>query len=290
MEKPRPLNKREFLTTLSEPYMEPEREIQSYSNPNSTYSIDSQPGQPEFNRAFEVSLKDDDTQLINIGLEDHDDAILYYLQNVIKPTVTQNDKQLPVPILYGSPERWKSIQADGFYRDKNGKTMIPLIMFKRESFEKNRSLGNKLDGNVIHNVQYFEKQYSQRNVYDNFSVLRGQKPQKEYILGIIPDYITLTYKLSIYTDYVQQMNKIIEALEFASDSYWGDPEKYQFRAVISSFPTPVLLENSTDRANRSEITLTLQGYIIPNTINVAQAGPNPKSYNVTKTIFTEKII
>jgi hypothetical protein len=290
MEKPRPLNKREFLTTLSEPYVEPEREIQPYSNPNSTYSIDVQPGQPEFNRALEVSLKDDDTKLINIGLEDHDDAILYYLENVIKPTVTQNDRQIAVPIIYGSPERWKSIQADGFYRDKNGKTMVPLIMFKRESFEKNRTLGNKLDGNVVHNVQYFEKQYSQRNIYDNFAVLRNQKPQKEYILGIIPDYITLTYKLSIYTDYVQQMNKIIEALEFASDSYWGDPERYQFRAVITSFPTPVLLENATDRANRSEITLTLQGYIIPNTINVAMAGPNPKSYNVTKTIFTEKLL
>jgi hypothetical protein len=290
MEKPRPLNKREFLTTLSEPYVQPEREIQPYSNPNSTYSIDAQPGQPEFNRALEVSLKDDDTKLINVGLEDHDDAILYYLENVIKPTVTQNDRQIAVPIIYGSPERWKSIQADGFYRDKNGKTMVPLIMFKRESFEKNRTLGNKLDGNVVHNVQYFEKQYSQRNVYDNFSVLRNQKPQKEYILGVIPDYITLTYKLSIYTDYVQQMNKIIEALEFASDSYWGDPERYQFRAVITSFPTPVLLENASDRANRSEITLTLQGYIIPNSINVAQAGPNPKSYNVTKTIFTEKLL
>ena len=290
MEKPRPLNKREFLTSLSEPYVQPEVEIQPYSNPNSTYSIDAQPGQPEFNRALEVSLKDDDNQLINVGLEDHDDAILYYLENVIRPTVTQNDRQIQVPIIYGSPERWKSIQADGFYRDKNGKTMVPLIMFKRESFEKNRTLGNKLDGNVVHNVQYFETQYSQRNVYDNFAVLRDQKPQKEYILGVIPDYITLTYKLSIYTDYVQQMNKIIEALEFASDSYWGDPERYQFRAVISSFPTPVLLENATDRANRSEIILTLQGYIIPNSINVALAGPNPKSYNVTKTIFTEKLL
>jgi len=290
MEKPRPLNKREFLTSLSEPYVQPEVEIQPYSNPNSTYSIDAQPGQPEFNRALEVSLKDDDNQLINIGLEDHDDAILYYLENVIRPTVTQNDRQIQVPIIYGSPERWKSIQADGFYRDKNGKTMVPLIMFKRESFEKNRALGNKLDGNVVHNVQYFETQYSQRNVYDNFAVLRNQKPQKEYILGVIPDYITLTYKLSIYTDYVQQMNKIIEALEFASDSYWGDPERYQFRAVITSFPTPVLLENATDRANRSEITLTLQGYIIPNSINVALAGPNPKSYNVTKTIFKEKLL
>jgi hypothetical protein len=290
MEKPRPLKNREFLTTLSEPYVQPEKEIQPYSNPNSTYSIDAQLGQPEFNRALEVSLKDDDTKLINIGLEDHDEAILYYLQNVIKPTVTQNDRQIEVPIIYGSPERWKSIQYDGFYRDKNGKTMVPLIMFKRESFEKNRTLGNKLDGNVVHNVQYFEKQYSQRNVYDNFSVLRNQKPQKEYILGVIPDYITLTYKLSIFTDYVEQMNPIIEALEFASDSYWGDPQKYQFRAIMNSFPTPVLLENSTDRANKSEITLTLQGYIIPSGINVAMAGPNPKSYNITKTIFTEKII
>jgi hypothetical protein len=168
--------------------------------------------------------------------------------------------------------------------------MAPLIMFKRESFEKNRSLGNKLDGNVVHNVQYFEKQYSQRNVYDNFSVLRNQKPQKEYILGIIPDYITINYKLAIFTDYVEQLNSLIEALEFSSDSYWGDPEKYQFRAIITSFPTPIVLENGADRVSKSEISVTLQGYIIPNAINVALAGPNPKSYNVTKTIFTEKLL
>ncbi len=287
--KPRPINKREFLSTLSEPYKQPEREIQPYSNPNEVPSLEVKPGQPEFNRALETSLKGDETKLINIGLEDHDNTVLYYLENVIKPTVIQNDKQIAVPIIYGSPERWKSIQYDGFYRDKNGKTMIPLIMFKRESFEKNRTLGNKLDGNLVHNVQYFEKGYSSRNNYDNFEVLRNQKPQKEYILGIIPDYITITYKLSIFTDYTTQMNKIIEALEFASDSYWGDPERFLFRASITSFPTPVLLENGEDRANKSELTLTLQGYIIPNTINVAQAGPSPKAYNKTKVIIKENI-
>lgn len=290
MAKQRPIKQREFLTTLSEPYIEPERELQPYSNPNSTSFIDSPLGQPEFNRAEQTSLKEEDDKVINIGLEDHDHAILYYLENVIKPTVTINDKQIQVPIIYGSPERWKSIQTDGFYRDKNGKTMVPLIMIKRESFEKNRLLGNKLDGNVVNNVQYFEKGYSRRNQYDNFSVLNNQIPQKEYILGIIPDYITINYKLSIFTDYTTQMNKIIEAIEFASDSYWGDPERFKFRAIINSFPTPVLLENGVDRANRSEITLTLQGYIIPNNISVAQAGPNPKSYNITKTTFTERII
>jgi hypothetical protein len=290
MTNPRPIKKREFLTTLSEPYIQPEREIQPYSNPNSTLSLESQPGQPTFNRAEQTSLKNDETKTITIGLEDHDKAVLYYLENIIKPTVTQNNKQISVPIIYGSPERWKSVQSDGFYRDKNGKTMVPLIMYKRESFEKNRSLGNKLDGNVVHNVQYFEKGYSKRNVYDNFGILNNQIPQKEYILGIIPDYITLTYKITIFTDYVEQMNPLIEALEFASDSYWGDPESFQFRAIINSFPTPVSLENGLDRAIKSELSVTLQGYIIPNTINVAQAGPNPKSYNVTKTIFTEKVI
>jgi hypothetical protein len=290
MTNPRPIKKREFLTTLSEPYIQPEREIQPYSNPNSTLSLESQPGQPTFNRAEQTSLKNDETKTINIGLEDHDKAVLYYLENIIKPTVTQNNKQISVPIIYGSPERWKSVQSDGFYRDKNGKTMVPLIMYKRESFEKNRSLGNKLDGNVVHNVQYFEKGYSKRNVYDNFGILNNQIPQKEYILGIIPDYITLTYKITIFTDYVEQMNPLIEALEFASDSYWGDPESFQFRAIINSFPTPVSLENGLDRAIKSELSVTLQGYIIPNTINVAQAGPNPKSYNVTKTTFTEKVI
>jgi hypothetical protein len=288
--KPRPINKREFLAALPEPYQLPEREIQPYPNPNEVYSSEVRPGQPEFNRALETSLKGDDTKTITIGLEDHDNTIMYYLENVIKPTVIQNNRQIAVPIIYGSPERWKSIQADGFYRDVNGKIMTPLIMLKRESFEKNRNIGNKLDGNSVHNVQYFEKGYSSKNNYDNFNVLRNQKPQKEYILGIIPDYITITYKLSVYTDYTEQMNKIIEALEFASDSYWGDPERFLFRAAITSFPTPTLLENGADRASKSDLSLIVQGYIIPDTINVAKAGPSPKSYNVTKTSFTEKVV
>jgi hypothetical protein len=52
-------------------------------------------------------------------------------------------QESPVPIIYGSPERWKSVQRDGFYRDKKGKIMMPLIVFKRTSVDKNRSIANK---------------------------------------------------------------------------------------------------------------------------------------------------
>lgn len=235
-------------------------------------------------------MKDDTTnKTFSIGLEDIDNAIMYYLQDVIKPTVMQNDRQIAVPVIYGSPERWKSMQADGFYRDKNGKTMVPLIMFKRDSFTKNNTLGNKLDGNKVANVQYFETGYSRRNIYDNFNVLRGQKPQKEYVVGIIPDYIDITYSLSIYTDFTIQSNQLTEAIEFAARSYWGDPERFMFRTNIDTFNTPTLLESGTDRANRTEMTLLVSGYIIPTGINAAMAGPNPKSYSVTKTVFKETI-
>lgn len=288
--KPKPYTKREFLSKLQKPYVNPDtnEEVLPKQAPP---SLPLKPGQPEINRALEVSLKDDDkNKTISIGLKDIDSAILYYLENVIKPTVTQNDRRLSVPVIYGSPERWKSMQADGFYRDKNGKTMVPLLMFKRDSFVKNNTIGNKLDGNKVNNIEYFETGYSKRNIYDNFNVLRGQKRQKEYILGIIPDYIDITYSMSIFTDYVEQANEITEAVEFAARSYWGDPEKFMFRANIDTFNTPVLLENGSDRANRTTMNVLVNGYIIPSGINAAMAGPSPKSYNVTKTVFKETII
>ena len=288
--KPRPYTKREFLSKLQEPYVNPatQEEVLPKQAPR---SVEVKPGQPEINRAAEISLKDDtQNKNISIGLKDIDASILYYLENVIKPTVTQNDRQISVPIIYGSPERWKSMQADGFYRDKNGKTMVPLVMFKRDSFTKNNTLGNKLDGNKVNNIEYFETGYSKRNIYDNFNVLRGQKPQKEYILGIIPDYLDITYTMSIFTDYVEQANEITEAVEFAARSYWGDPERFMFRANIDTFNTPVLLENGSDRANRTTMNVLVNGYIIPSGINAAMAGPSPKSYNVTKTVFKETII
>ena len=288
--KPRPYTKREFLSKLQKPYVNPDTKEEVLPK-QAPPSLPLKPGQPEINRALEVSLKDDDkNKTISIGLKDIDSAILFYLENIIKPTITQNDRRLSVPIIYGSPERWKSMQADGFYRDKNGKTMVPLVMFKRDSFTKNNTIGNKLDGNKVNNLKYFETGYSKRNIYDNFNVLQNQKRQKEYILGIIPDYIDITYSMSIFTDYVEQANEITEAVEFAARSYWGDPERFMFRANIDTFNTPVLLENGSDRANRTTMNVLVNGYIIPSGINAAMAGPSPKSYNVTKTVFKETII
>jgi hypothetical protein len=219
------------------------------------------------NRAKEISFKDKNIKDFSVSLEDHDNVIKYYFENTIKPSVIQNGNRLPVPILYGSPERWASIQANGYYRDKDGKLMVPLIMYKRDTLEKNRSLGNKLDGNKVHNYQIFETRFNAKNQYDRFSVLSNRVPSKEYILSVIPDYVTLTYSCVIFTDYVEQINPIIEAINFSSDSYWGDFSRFKFRARIDSFTTTTEVNAEDGRAVKSTFNIVLNGYIIPDVIN-----------------------
>ena len=104
----------------------------------------SKPPVKEFKRGEQTSMKGDTVKLMTVGLQDIDSSIIYYFENVIRPNIVKNGQRLPVPVIYGSPERWKSVQEDGFYRTKDGKLMLPLIMFKRNSIEKNYTLGNKI--------------------------------------------------------------------------------------------------------------------------------------------------
>jgi len=226
------------------------------------------------NRGYYRSVKDDDVKQFSIGLRDIDETITYYFNNVIKPSVIQNSKRIPVPILYGSPERWKSVQKDGYYRDKNGKIQTPLIMFKRDSIEKNRNLGNKLDANNPLNFGVFEKNYSKKNKYDKFDVLNNRIPVRELYGVIIPDYVNITYSCIVFTEYVEQMNKIVESINFASDSYWGDPEKFKFRATIDTYTTNTELNKGEDRTVKTSFQIKLLGHIVSDAINTSKANMN----------------
>lgn len=284
MAKPAPIKRRDFLNTYVEPY------IKDIGNPNVDLPQQNLPGTPEFNRGFELSLKGDTDPIPSIGLLDIDETIKFYFENRIKPFVYQNNTRINVPVIYGDPERWKAVQADGFYRDVNGKIQVPLIMYKRDTIEQNRDLGNKLDGNSAHNIMMLKKKFSRRNVYDNFYLLKNQKPIEEWILAIIPDYVTLTYSCIIFTDYIEQMNKLVEAINFASNSYWGDPERFQFKARIDSFTTQTLLESGDDRAVKSTFNILMNGYIIPDSINAELAKTANKIHNFTKVIFSPELV
>jgi hypothetical protein len=215
------------------------------------------------NRAMQTSFRNDNTKPFSIGLQDIDGAIMYYFQNVIRPFVVQNEERIEVPVIYGSPEKWKSYQKDGYYRDVNGAIMAPLIIFKRDSIEKNRTVANKLDANRPNNYTVTEKQYSPSNIYSNFNVLTNRIPVTTYYASVVPDYLTLTYSCVVFTYYVEQLNKIVEAIEYASDAYWGNPEQFQFQTRIDTFNTVTELQNDAERLVRSTFNIKVYGYIVP---------------------------
>ena len=246
---------------------------------------------PNTNKGEQTSRKGDTTKDISIGLQDHDESIMYYFNNVIKPSIIINNNRTNVPIIYGSPERWKSVQKDGFYRDKEGKMQTPLIMFKRDSVEKRRDLGNKLDGNNPQLFYTFQEKYTKRNSYDNFTVLQGRKPQKEMYRVVVPDFIKLTYTCTIWCDYVAQMNKLIEMINYSSDSYWGDPEKFNFNAKIDTYNNTTEVQQGDDRVVKTNFGLTIQGYLVPDSLNKKLASENmQKTYSKSQVVWGTEMV
>tara|TARA_A100001515_G_scaffold139655_2_gene134521 strand:+ start:100 stop:1080 length:981 start_codon:yes stop_codon:yes gene_type:complete len=244
---------------------------------------------PNLNRGRITSRKDDTVQDVSIGLQDHDEAIMHYFNNVIKPSVIINGNRTNVPVIYGSPERWKSVQRDGFFRDKEGKLQSPVIMFRRDSVEKRRDLGNKLDGNNPQLYYTFQEQYTKRNQYDNFSVLQNRRPQREYHTVVVPDFVILNYTCMIFTAFIAQNNKLIEMINFTSDSYWGDKERFKFNAKIDTYSNTVELAQGSQRQIKTEFGLKLQGYLVPDSINKELAKKPQKYYSKSTVVFNSEL-
>ena len=238
----------------------------------------------EFNRGTKISRNSpgakDDVKNISVSLMDMDSSILFYFNNVIKPEVEENKEKVKVPCIYASPERWVSIQKQGFLRDKKNQIIVPLIVFKRTAMEKNQDIPiDKVDANKPRNFYAFQKKYSNFNRYDKFSVLQELSPGREYYNVAMPDYVTLTYEFTIFTSYIEQMNKIIEKIMYSEGSYWGEPGKMRFRTQIESYSDAS--EMDTERLIKTTFTVNLFGYILPETYN---------NYTTTQKYLTPKKI
>ena len=258
--KPIPKSQREISENLQDAF------DRHRGNPNPQVNPNENETGIEFNRSTKLSFKDDTAKPLSIGIQDLDEAVFYYFENVIQPFVYQNGERRSVPIVYSSSERWKSYQRDEYYRDKNGAVMLPIIILKRDSLAKDRSVANKMDANMPNLYGTFQKAFNPKNSYSNFSALNNKVPVKQFHAVAVPDYVTIEYSCIIQTYYMEQLNKIIESVEYASDSYWGNPERFKFRAFIDNFTTATELTTGQDRLVKGTFNIRLRGYIIPDVI------------------------
>jgi hypothetical protein len=252
-------------------------------NPNAQVATNKNETGIDFNRSTKLSFRNDTSKPFSIGIQDLDEAVFYYFNEVIQPFVYQNGERRSIPIIYSSPERWKSYQRDGYYRDKGGAVMLPIIILQRDSIEKDRTVANKIDANQPNLYSSYQKSFNPKNAYSNFAALNNRIPAKQFHAITVPDYVNLTYSCIIQTYYMEQLNKVIESVEYASDAYWGNPERFKFRARVDNFTTATELTAGQDRLVKGTFNINLRGYIIPDTIQKDLSAI--KKYNSKSKVF-----
>lgn len=236
-------------------------------------------------RAAQIRRDTDEIKDFTVSPKDIDGSMIYYIENEIKPTIEQNSNRIPVPVLYGTPERWKSIQSDGYYRDERGKINNSLIMIRRTSFTKNRQIVRNLDPNFPKLYQFFYTNYSPKNRYDLFSVMNNSVPNQQMHRVVIPDYLTAEYECIIWCDSQNHLNDLVAQMSYAESCYWGIPEKFAFYTYISDFSNEAEMDFGEDRKLFSNFRMNVQCYLISPNIQKEINQISSKSFDPSKLVL-----
>jgi hypothetical protein len=217
------------------------------------------PIRPGNNRANEIKSTKGDLKR-SVTLFDIDYAMMSYLEDTVLPTLKDaNGVGVRIPVIYGNSERWNGARRQGVYRDGKGKIQLPIMMLRRTSIAKDETmpmLNRHLSYPAI-------TKWSKDNRYDRFSALGGGvRPKKEIYNITMPDYVEVNYECMCWTSYTEQLNEVIEHLNFTS-SYWGDKDKYKFRTSISDFNVINEVGEGAERINRVEFSLNVKAYLLP---------------------------
>jgi hypothetical protein len=199
-----------------------------------------------------------------VRLYDVDLAIAEHMIDTVVPSVEVFREKVTVPVLYGNPERWASVQKKGYLKDQKGQLQIPLIMFKRNSIERSDTMASSMNRHLSYPSV---SMYSKKHKYDKFSAMTGtQKPVEIYDV-VMPDYVTVSYEVVIWTDFTEHMNKIVEAFQYATDEYWGDRSGFKFKVKIDSFDNTTEVGEGTQRIVRTTFTMMVNAYLLPEQFN-----------------------
>ena len=205
----------------------------------------------------------------SITLKDVDTAILNHVKNVMKPQVKEANEIFKIPVYYGNEERWKAVRKRGVLRDKNGSLILPLIVLKRTEVSRNDLSGQSYSHDIQnkHISVVRNARWSKDNQYDRFSVQQGIKPAYENIVTSMPTYSDITYEFILWTNFIEQMNPLVESFVDQSHTYWGDGTNMKFVCTIDNISDASEMSEGGERFIKSTFSVTTKAYLLPEYLN-----------------------
>ena len=232
-------------------------------------------------RASQIRRDDDTTRGISITLYDIDFAIKRYIEQTIKPFIIENGRKVPVPIQYGSPEKWSSMQKLAALRDGKSKSNFPLIVYSRTNVEKNQELSKLtvLPGNEGQLMDHYINRYSELNKYDKFSQLQGVVARRERYAMVVPTFVDISYSIQIFCDYIEQLNGINEKFWDHQGKAWGI--EYKFMTSQNSADLNTAVPSDGDRLITSNFNLNVKAGLISKDVGMQPStGKQITSYTI----------
>jgi hypothetical protein len=238
-------------------------------------------------------LKLSEIGLLSSTIETIDYSITEWLTDDLKLAATTNEGWKKVPVLWQSPERSFQIKNDKDLRDIDGAFKLPLISIERTTIIKDparkgsfqaHTFSNRKDGRSGRVI------IAKRIVQDktrNFAVVENTRranytsgtEQRHYprinkkiviqTLSIpIPVYVNIEYKISIKTEYQQQMNQLVTPFISRTgqiNSFILNRDGHKYEAFIEqNFAQSNNVANLAEenRMYTTDITIRVLGYLI----------------------------
>jgi hypothetical protein len=214
-------------------------------------------------RHRQVRRDKDRTRSIGTTLYDIDFAIKSFIDQKIQLMVEDNGEYIPIPTIYANAEKWASIQKDGFLKDKKGKTIAPLITFRRSGVTVKQELKRNKVASQYQLSYVFQQKYNRVTPYDRFNLLNNKKKSSEYFLTPIPDYVDVSYDFIIWCEYQNQLNYVIENFIYFGGQSFGEKNFFKFSTNLDSVAIEDNNTTGQDRLVRATFQLTAHGYLLP---------------------------
>jgi len=88
----------------------------------------------------------------------------------------------------------------------------------------------------------------------------------------MPDFADITYEFVLWTNFIEQMNPLIEMFMEQSNQYWGNSEQYKFLSSIDSITDASEMNQDGERFIKSTFSLKVGCYLLPEEINSVVTG------------------
>lgn len=226
------------------------------------------------------------------AITDVDFAITHELDKDFDFHVEQNNQQIKVPVIWDKQERWTWARQRRELKSVKDKVLLPLIVIDRSDVSKHPSHITRPTITQLNNTGNqvsVRQRYSRKNQYTRFRVLQNAQPEREFYITQVPYFLQASYDITVYTEYRWQMDEITDLIQYYTDDYWGDENTGRvFYTRVESVSEEVEM---TDEARfvRSDISLSVDGYIIPKETRDNATGIE-KGFSPSSFDFSERVV